>query len=195
MKKFNLVLVTLLISLGVRAQEIAPGVYWIYFSDKEGIAYQIDQPSEFLSERSVNRRAMQGLGVDHMDLPVNQSYLQEIEALGVEIRHVSRWLNGIVMIDMDETAFQQVLQLSFTDTAPWTPDTDDIYFPQKSGEARFDPPLDPAPAFDYGIAREQVALVKTDGLHDMGYTAGGVWIGVLDAGFYNVDSLPSFTSL
>jgi subtilisin family serine protease len=32
-------------------------------------------------------------------------------------------------------------------------------------------------------------------LHEMGYTAGGVWIGVLDAGFYNVDSLPSFINL
>jgi serine protease AprX len=37
--------------------------------------------------------------------------------------------------------------------------------------------------------------VRTSGLHDMGYTGSGVWIGVLDAGFYNVDSLPSFIPL
>ena len=195
MKKFSLVLIMALIALGVRAQEIAPGVYWIYFTDKDDIAYQIDQPGEFLSERAVNRRAMQGLGVDNLDLPVNPSYLQEIEALDVEIRHVSRWLNGIAMINMDEAAFQEVLMLSFTDTVPWIPDTDESFYPQKGGEARFAPPLDPPPAFDYGIAREQVGLVSTDGLHDMGYTGGGVWVGVLDAGFYNVDSLPSFISL
>jgi len=181
--------------LGVRAQEIAPGVYWVYFNDKEGNGYQIDQPGQFLSERSVNRRAMQALGVDHLDLPVNQDYLQEIEAMGVEIRHVSRWLNGIAMINMDETTYQEVLQRSFTNTLPWTPVSDDIFFPQKSGVARFDPPLSQAPVFDYGLAREQIEMVRTDGLHDMGYTARGVWIGVMDAGFFNVDSMPSLTTL
>ena len=43
----------------------------------------IDQPSQFLSERSVNRRAMQDLGIDRRDLPVNSAYLQEIEYVGV----------------------------------------------------------------------------------------------------------------
>ena len=195
MKKFIPILVLVLLSLEVQAQEIAPGVYWIYFTDKDGTAYQLDQPGEFLSGRSVNRRAMQGLAVDHMDLPVNQSYIAEIKAMDIEVRHVSRWLNGIAMIHMNETAFEQVLQLAFTDTLPWTPATDELFFPGKSGEPRFDPPLDPPPAFDYGMAREQVELVNTDGLHQMGYTAGGVWIAVLDAGFFNVDSLPAFASL
>ena len=195
MKKLRFLLVLMLVSPGIQAQEIAPGVYWVYFSDKEGIAYQIDQPEQFLSDRSINRRAMQGLAVDRLDLPVNPAYLQEIKAMGVEIRHVSRWLNGIAMINMDETAFQQVLQKPFTETVPWEPVTDDLYFPQKSGQARFDPPLDIAPAFDYGVAREQVEMVRTNDLHELGYTGSGVWIGVLDAGFYNVDSLPSFIQL
>ena len=195
MKKLKLLVVLLMAFMGVRAQEIAPGVYWVYFSDKEGTTYQIDQPSQFLSERSINRRAMQGLAVDRLDLPVVTGYLQEIEAMGVEIRHVSRWLNGIAMIHMDDSTFQLVLQKPFTDTVPWEPATDDLYFPQNSGNPRFEPPLESAPAFDYGVAREQVEMVRTDQLHEMGYTAGGVWIGVLDAGFYNVDSLPSFISL
>ena len=185
----------LLISLGVQAQEIAPGVYWVYFIDKEGASYQTNQPELFLSERSVNRRAMQGLAVDRLDLPVYSAYLNEIKAMGVEIKHVSRWLNGIAMIHMNDTTFQEVLQLTFTDTLPWVPARDDLYFPQKSGQARFDLPLEPAPAFDYGVAREQVEQVRTNGLHELGYTGSGVWIGVLDAGFYNVDSLPSFTTL
>ena len=195
MKKLKILVALILVSLGIRAQEIAPGVYWVYFRDKEGNTYQIDQPAQFLSERSINRRAMQGLAVDRLDLPVSSAYLQEIEAMGVEIRHVSRWLNGIAMVHMDDITFQQVLQKPFTDTAPWEPVRDDLYFPPKSGTPRFDPPLESVPAFDYGVAREQVEMVRTDQLHEMGYTARGVWIGVLDAGFYNVDSLPSFISL
>jgi hypothetical protein len=181
--------------MSVRAQEIAPGVYWVYFTDKEATGYQIDQPSQFLSERSVNRRAMQDLGIDRRDLPVNSAYLQEIESMGVEIRHVSRWLNGAALTGLDMSAFEQVLQKPFTDTIPWEPETDDRYLPQKSGESRFAPPLPSAPGFSYGLAKEQIELMGTDGLHELGYTGGGVWIGVLDAGFHNVDSLPAFTSM
>ena len=193
--KLSVLCILLLMSLGTAAQEIADSVYWIYFKDKTGNGYQTDQPAQFLSDRSVNRRAMQGLAVDQTDLPVNPAYLQEIRDMGVEIAYVSRWLNGIAMIHMDEANFHEVLDKPFTDTLSWIAGTDQLYFPQKSGEARFDLPLDPAPGFDYGVAREQVEMVNTDQLHKLGYTGKGVWIGVLDAGFYNVDSLPSFTTL
>jgi hypothetical protein len=62
-----------LISAGLSAQEIADGVYWVYFTDKDGTGYNIAQPEDFLSERSVNRRAMQDLAIDHHDRPVNQA--------------------------------------------------------------------------------------------------------------------------
>lgn len=195
MKKFGLSAVIILVSLGMQAQEIADSVYWVYFSDKEGNGYQIDQPAQFLSDRSVNRRAMQGLAIDQADLPVNPVYLQEIKEMGVEVRHVSRWLNGIVMTNMDDTTFQQVLDKPFIDTIPWIPAPDNLFYPQKSGQPRFDLPLESAPDFDYGVAREQVEMVKTDQLHELGYTGKGVWIAVLDAGFFNVDSLPSFVPL
>lgn len=195
MKKLGFLFLLILLSLGGLAQEIAPGVFWVYFNDKSGNGFEISEPGLFLSERSINRRAMQGLGVDRHDLPVTASYLQEIRDLGVEIKHVSRWLNGIAMTGMNESLFQQVLALSFTDTIPWEPETDDLYFPPKSGVPRFDGPLEPAPTYDYGIAREQVMQVRTDGLHQLGYTGKGVWIGVLDAGFFNMDSLPSFSRL
>lgn len=195
MKKPGFLLFLILLSLWCKAQELAPGVYWVYFSDKAGSGYQISEPELFLSERSINRRAMQNLGVDHHDRPVSPAYLQEIRDLGVQIMHVSRWLNGIAMGQMNESLFQQVLQLSFTDTIPWEPETDDVYFPPKSGAPRFEAPMEPAPSYDYGIAREQVRQVRTDGLHALGYTGKGVWIGVLDAGFFNMDSLPAFTRL
>ena len=195
MKKLILFFFLILLSLGVRAQKIAESVYWVYFSDKAGNGYQVKQPEQFLSDRSVNRRALQNLAVDPLDLPVNPAYLQEIRDMGVIIKHVSRWLNGIAMIQMDDELFNEVLQKSFTDTIPWKPEKLTLHFPPATGQSRFLPPLEQAPSFDYGIAREQVEMLRTDQLHAMGYTAGGVWIGVLDAGFFNVDSLPSFFSL
>ena len=195
MKRIFLFVIMIPVSMGLLAQEIADGVYWVYFQDKQGTGYQIDQPSQFLSERSLNRRAMQSLAVDQADLPVNPNYLQEIRNMGVEIRHVSRWLNGIAMIHMNDTTFQQVLQLPYADTIPWIPSQSSRFYPQKSGQSRFDPPLGSDPHFDYGVAREQVEMLRTDQLHAMGYTGKGVWIAQLDAGYFNVDSLPSFVPL
>ena len=79
------------------AQQIADSVYWVYFTDKDANGYEIAQPEAFLSERSIARRAWQGLAVDHTDEPVTQAYVEEIKAMGVEIRHISKWLNGFVL--------------------------------------------------------------------------------------------------
>ena len=182
----------LLLASLLSAQEIADSVFWVYFTDKAGTEYQIDKPEEFLSERSVNRRAWQGLGVDHWDLPVNMNYVREIRDMGVEVKHISRWLNGIAMVNTDAGLFEQVMQKSFTDTVAWTPVTDDIYLPSTPQGSRFDPPLENPPEYSYGVAMEQVTMMKVDYLHQLGYTGKGVWIAVLDAGFRNVDSLPSF---
>lgn len=174
------------------AQQIADSVYWVYFTDKNGNGYQIDQPEEFLSERSVNRRAWQGLGTDHRDQPVTAAYLEELKGMGVEIRHVSKWLNGIAMVNADTQLFEQVLARPFTDTVAWEPESDDLYFSPLPSGRRFELPLTTSPEYDYGVATEQVTMLRMDMLHDLGYTGKGVWIAVLDAGFKNVDSLPSF---
>ena len=185
-----LLLVTL--SSTLPAQQIGKGEYWIYFKDKNNNGYNIGQPESFLSERSLNRRAWQGLGVDETDEPVSMAYLDTLRGMGVEIRHVSRWLNGVAIVNATTQLFDQVLEKTFVDTLPWAPATDEIYFPPKTSVNRFEPPLEQSPDFDYGIAKAQVLQTRTDVLHGDGYTGKGVWVGVLDAGFRNVDSLPSF---
>lgn len=177
------------------AQQIADSVYWVYFTDKAGNGYEISEPEAFLSERSVARRAWQGLAIDQTDEPVTQTYLDEIRGMGVDIRHISRWLNGIAMANMDSGLFLQVLAKPFTDTVQWEPERDEHYFPPVPSGERFEPPLSDPPGYDYGIAMEQVHLMNLHLLHDQGYTGKGVRIAVLDAGFRNVDSLPSFDNV
>ncbi len=180
----------------LQAQQLAEGVYWVYFKDKAGNGFSVDQPDAFLSERSLQRRAWQGLPVDTRDLPVTSGYLTGLRELGVEIRHVSRWLNGVAMVNADSQQFMQVIDLPFTDTVAWQPDPGVVYFPSNNGSDRFGPPqADQPPAFDYGLSLEQAAMLGVDHLHDLGYTGKGVWIAVLDAGFSRVDSLPSFQSM
>ena len=193
----SMILTVFMLSAGTatRGQQISDSVYWVSFTDKQNIEYRIDQPQEFLSQRSVNRRAWQGLGVDAYDLPVTPSYLEEIRQMGVRIRHVSNWLNGFAMITTDSSLFEAVLEKPFTDTIAWEPDTDEVYIPPKPSGERFEPPAEQPPGFAYGVAAEQVTMLNMQILHEMGYTGRGVWIGVLDGGFRNVDSLPSFYSM
>ncbi|MCK5137912.1 MAG: S8 family serine peptidase [Bacteroidales bacterium] len=177
------------------AQQMADNVYWVYFTDKNGNGYEIDHPEAFLSQRSVNRRAWQELAIDRRDLPVTQAYVEELEVMGVEVKHISRWLNGIAMINADQQLFEQVLAKPFVDTVAWEPDMNDLYFPPAPNGNRFEPPLITPPGYDYGVATEQILMMDMDFLHDKGYTGKGVWIAVLDAGFRNVDSLPSFEAM
>ena len=185
----------LLCSSLLSAQQIADGVYWVYFRDKAGNGYSIDQPDAFLSQRSLQRKAWQGLSVDERDLPVTATYLQEVRALGAEIKHVSKWLNGIAFIQADSSLFIEVMALPFTDTSAWIPQSNQQYFPTVATSQRFEPPRSIPPGFNYGPAVEQAAMLGTDHLHELGYTANGVWIAVLDAGFSQVDSLPSFENM
>ena len=193
--KIKLVIGLLFIMSVAPGQQIADSVYWVYFTDKTGNGYAVDHPEAFLSERSLSRRAWQGLAVDHTDLPVNQAYVEELKAMGVEIRHVSRWLNGIAFINAGQQLFEQVLALPFADTVAWEPDRDDLYFPGTPTGNRFEPPLSSPPGYEYGVATEQILMMDMDLLHEKGYTGRGVWIAVLDAGFRNVDSLPSFEAM
>lgn len=193
--KYCLLALTLMLSPALFAQEIADSVFWVYFTDKEGNGYEVNAPGDFLSQRSVDRRAWQGLGIDRRDLPVNASYVQEIRDMGVNVKHVSKWLNGIALIDATDSIYRQVLEKSFTDSLPWFPETEEQYFPVRPGGNRFEPPLESPPGYAYGVAMEQVTMLKMDHLHDLGYTGKGVWIAVLDGGFKNVDSLPSFEAM
>ncbi|MEZ5071923.1 MAG: S8 family serine peptidase [Bacteroidales bacterium] len=189
---------TLLLVLGLlpaRTQEIAGDVYWLYFTDKGDNGYDIDRPEEFLTPRSLDRRAWQGLGVDERDEPLTEAYLEQIRELGGQIRHRSRWLNGVALTECTEELFLDLLALPFTDTLPWEPATEESLVPGRSDQPRFSGPVPGAEAYDYGIAREQVELIQTRELHRWGYRGEGVHVAVLDAGFYNVDSLTSFAPM
>jgi len=176
-------------------QQIGDSIYWVYFTDKANNGYQYDQPYEFLSERSVQRRAWQGLGVGMSDEPLSRAYVDTLVALGAEVRHVSRWLNGLAMVNADEDLFQEVLALPFVDTFAWIPESQALWFPPAPSGERFEPPMESPPEYSYGVAKEQILQVDMDLLHREGYRGQGVWVGVLDAGFRNVDSLPSFESM
>jgi serine protease AprX len=192
MKKLFLLALVIAIAWPARAQRVAENTHWFYFTDKLNTGFSVTQPDAFLSQRSIDRRAWQSLPVDQSDLPVTQSYVDSLEALGLGIRHTSKWLNGVLVTSTDSLLLDTLHRLSFIDTVRWVPATAERYFPGIPQGERFEPPLPSPPAYRYGFSANQIRQIKLDFLHEKGYTGRGVLMAVLDAGFSSLTTLPAF---
>src|SRR6478672_6652395 len=79
--------------------------YIIRLKDKTGTPYSINDPSRFLTGRSIERRTRYGIPLDSTDLPINPAYLDSIRASGnVTILNESKWLNQVCIQTTDATA-------------------------------------------------------------------------------------------
>ncbi len=179
-------------AIPVCAQRVAENTYWFYFTDKLNNGYSLNQPNEFLSQRAIDRRAWQSLPVDQSDLPVTKSYVDSLVALGLEIRHTSKWLNGILVTGVDSQLIDTLHRLSFIDTVRWLPAPSERFFPLAPTGRRFEPPSPSPPTYLYGYSEDQIRQINLDFLHEKGYTGQGVILAVLDAGFTNLTTLPAF---
>jgi serine protease AprX len=165
--------------------QIAPQTYWLSFTDKNNSAYSINRPNEFLSKRSLARRAIQNIGISESDLPVNQNYLDSLEHLGLKIHNVSKWLNGAAIISTDTALLDTLHKISF------------IKYPiNQSGILSMKSALNKVfPDVNNDIfpdnSTDQLEMLNLPMLHQKGITGEGVLIGILDAGFSNATKIES----
>lgn len=162
--------------------------FYVQFADKNNSPYRLENPQEFLSERAIERRNFFSLSVDSTDLPVNPSYLSQVMNLGGEIHSQSRWLNGATVVMQDSALIEQVVSLPFVKWVQYTGKKSTVSNVPKQ-------PSKFSPAIDYGLSGSQIAQVKGNFLHELGYFGKNIVVGVLDAGFLNVDINVAFDSL
>lgn len=189
LKKFfiSLSFVVFLHSIYLHAQ-IAPNTYWIEFTDKNNSPYSISNPEEFLSQRSIERRLKQGIPIGEEDLPVNKTYLDSLQNLGVKIHNVSKWFNGVAIITNDTVLLDTIHSISFIKNPIKTTATFTSSLKEKPKyKNAVAPPPDPSD--------KQLSMLNIPMLHQMGYTGNGVLIGILDAGFQNAGRIESLSHL
>jgi subtilisin family serine protease len=181
--------------------QTAPGKYWIRFTDKDNSAYSLSRPQEFLSAKCIDRRMAQGIGFDVLDLPVNQSYIDEVLSMGPGIlHHRSKWFNAITVITEDSTWLEEVRLLPFVAEVraarvggqtvfkdKWSVEENEV----RSGTEQL--PCDSFP--EYGRAWRQTEMLNVQWLHNLGYRGAGVDIAQFDAGWSRTDILPVFERL
>ncbi len=198
MKRSIAFLAALLISFGLFSQtQIKPNIYIVKFKDKKNNGYSIEKPEQFLSDRAIERRKTRKIAVTEQDMPVTQTYLNELKSLGFEIYAVSKWMNLAVVYSENPDLYAKASALEFVEPYNTIPKADAKKTePEKFKKLKkLSATKGEKSAFDYGKGKNQAEMLKVDVLHSLGFTGKGMQIAVLDAGFYHVNELPSFETL
>ncbi|MEY4541340.1 MAG: hypothetical protein RLZZ306_3097, partial [Bacteroidota bacterium] len=169
-----------------------PAKYLITFKDKTNSPYSVTKPLEFLSQRSVNRRQKQNITVKTRDLPVNPSYVSEINKMGAKIWFTSRWMNA-ALIQTSEANLQTILKLPFVKGLEVNGSIDSPSSRGSRKVSKFESLENEA--FNYGFSRIQNEMIGVDVMHESGFRGEGMLIGVFDSGFYKADSIRAFKHL
>ncbi|HVP39799.1 MAG TPA: S8 family serine peptidase [Candidatus Saccharimonadales bacterium] len=180
----------------------APVHAWVYFADKgladpELRARALDRVEASLPAHALWRRSktMPGRVVDELDLPVSESYLEQVLATGARRREVSRWLDAVSVAATPAqlTAIAALPCVARLDlVGAYRRDErrlDALYGPEPVWTAPPAPaaPSAPlAPAADstqYGMSWSQLNQIQIPQLHDAGFHGEGILICMLDDGF------------
>lgn len=198
MKKSILILFCLIIFQSlIKAQN---KIYWVELKDKNSNSFSIEKPSEFLSERAIERREKHSIKITKQDLPVSISYINSIKNIGVVVKSKSKWFNAI-LIECDESKISSIQNLAFVKSIKEIKSTSSISVDKFEIENNFSSDFPETNYFDrtnvynYGLSFNQANQIGVDCMHNSGYNGQGVVIAVLDAGFFNVNLLPAFDSL
>ncbi len=186
----NLLLVLFIFQMGFNLQAQQKGKYWISFTDKEEMLPLLERPSLFLSQKAIERRQLQGIAIDKSDLPVSKAYIAKLKALEIDIIFASRWMN-MVSAELNAEQIKVVNELTFVSRIDLQTG---FYKDGQNKEANITNDIVSTSelATYYGLAENQIEMLKGIELHDLDYKGQEMTIAVLDAGFRDADSLPIF---
>lgn len=183
--------------------------YLVLLKDKTHSPYQLNNPSQFLSPRSVQRRLKQNIPLTPRDLPVDPAYVATIRQAGGQVWYASRWLNA-VLVQANAATLQNILQLPFVRGLEGNASLSNgrVGSEKKSGGKSLKkatgtkykipdgmPVRTDARPLSYGPSQDQVAMLGADQMHNRGFHGEGMLICVLDAGFRDADKLAHFQHL
>jgi len=173
----------------------------LILKDKGISNFSVDRPIEYLSQKAITRRVNHNIIIDDSDLPISTEYLKEIENIGGVIVAKSKWLKTVIVYITDPTMIDKYKQLPFIENTEivWK----GLKTMNKSGKYLYEnlkttnEGLNKS-GFDsvfYGAAWNNIKTNNGQFLHEMGYKGAGIDIAVIDAGFLNIKTNPSLSSI
>ncbi len=182
--------------------------YIIKFKDKGTNPFSIANPSQYLSQRALQRRARYNISIDSLDLPVTPRYIDSVKTAGnVTVLNASKWLNQVTIKTTDPIALAKINSYPFVmSSMAVAARMNEESFPVNK---KLDTPTDVpfitnqtifssrlmADVFNYGASHGQIHLHQGEFLHNHGFKGEGMELAVLDAGFFHYQTLPTFDSI
>lgn len=168
-------------------------MYRLYLKDKDlgHTPFSVNRPSEFLSQRSIDRRKRQGIPVDLTDLPVAPAYEKQVTEAGIEIVGKSKWNNTLLIRIHKDKELRKLEGLEFiTKRKKVFQAPDSVSQSMRSNVRNGLNEWSQGDGF-YGAADAQLKSLNGKRLHESGYCGKGMMIAVFDGGFMNVDKIPA----
>ena len=165
----------------------------VFFKDKANSPFTLESPTDFLSQKSLDRRLKNGVALNERDLPVNPSYIHSVTAIGgIEVYFRSKWMNGI-LVQMDPSKVGDVEALSdivqsVILVAPGVRLSnvkEEIVIPNTF--------TNPSPTST--ATNTQLNMLGASRMHKDGYTGAGILMAVFDGGFQGVNTRAAFEHL
>lgn len=181
--------------------------YIIQLKNKNGTLYSLNNPSQFLSARSIARRSRHGIPIDSTDLPIPPRYLDSIRGAGaVTILNVSKWLNQVCISTTDNVALTRIRNFSFVQstsgiaarvlsTEAAARNTDKFQLESVTEPAGPIAEQSTINFYGYGSSYEQIRMHNAEFLHNHGFRGQGMQMCITDDGFFNYLTLPTFDSV
>ncbi|WP_082305003.1 S8 family peptidase [Persicobacter sp. CCB-QB2] len=176
MNKIFTLLLLMASTLVCNAQESR---FLVRFMDKSDNEFDLNQPEEFLTEASLERRSRLGIILDENDLPLSPKYRQKVKDEGYSIWGETKWLNGLVVLAdrAQESALGQLAGV--TEVAYLGPHIIKNSAPEIPVSNAGSPTTELMTSL-------QNSFLNLDSLYELGWNAEGVRVAIFDAGFLNV---------
>ncbi len=169
--------------------------FWVSFVDKgDSVEYYLTHPQYYLSTAALERRALQGINIDYSDIPINSCYLTELSKYVEVILAKSKWFNSVV-VQVPAEVIPTIKRLPFVLSVKPLVNRSLIQVNDQADLSSIHDLNESSMDSVYGMAYDQIRMIKLDELHKVGFTGKGVRIAVLDGGFKEADNLAAFDSL
>ena len=196
-----LIFLITIIPTAVLAQNL-PAWYLVSFKDKNNSSFDLNNPTEFLSQKSIDRRLLNNIAIDSNDFPVNINYIDSLLQLNLLVYNTSKWMNAALVRVDTITQLSQIPLLSIVDSirylAPYVSavksnikynETENPKITAKNS-IEFD-----SPSSKYKSTYNRIRMVDLDMLFNENYYGKGIDIAVFDNGFRNVNKIAAFEHL
>ncbi|KQT17973.1 serine protease [Chryseobacterium sp. Leaf404] len=178
------------LSVSVSAQT---ELVFVYFNGKPNKAAFYANPLSELTQKSLNRRTSLGIALNDQDAPLETSYVQAVQNLGLTVADKSKWLNGVA-VTVNQAQVNQIKALPFVQSVESFAKNSSLTL-KVQNQNKFQEFQNINTVFNYGSGLDQIDQINLKPLHLAGYTGTGIAVAVIDSGFPSVDNGMTFSRL